>query len=484
MRNILNILDGSKNRFPYLVESTEYTDFLVPNQYVLLDTSETAQKIGEHCVVLSKSLDTLYRSTNTWQVGRFSEETQNYGFPDNIHKREITVIVPDYTPSTYDSSIAYAVDVVTRIGLTQIVLASKIFYRRELLSLPKPFQEAGYSYHQYITFEILDPWDLCYSDEYRTFREQFCYETDYTNNCGALLDIEITPVEENSSLTGWIPSTQYSSGRNLILLSERDSDYLTLNLEETVDQGRTIYRSTLNFNSAFDGDLRTYFAETYFLDIDYMIPEIVVMDTDNIYKLVDLPEDRGLSTIVEFTTDGLRFDSWNDYVEGMFLVSTFRLFSTEGTEVMDIKSNPLPLYPEKFSALVGEELIIDDTHMEITNLDVVNKIEKKIISVNRPDEYKSNIVKPVFYRAFPAESIELHSTVSFNIGVDLDQYKTKIDSFSIQIEGLTFPEVGRVPGYVLFKIDGEQLPKTNPTGTYYILDGEGVLVTTGKYSFS
>ena len=245
MRNVINILDGRDRKFPYLVESKEDHSILVPNPFKVLDTKQTEKLIGKGTIVISDGLDTLYRSTNTWQVGSFSEET-GVEFPDNIYNRTITVIVPDSNPSVYTDRLGYAVDVVTRIGLTKIVLASKIYTSAELLSLSRPFQEAGYDYHQYITIDILDPWDLCYSDEYSHFREMYCYETEYTNNCGALIDIEITPVEKNSTDDGWIPTDRYSPGRNLILLSERDSDYMTLNLEETHKNGRVLYRSSLN----------------------------------------------------------------------------------------------------------------------------------------------------------------------------------------------------------------------------------------------
>jgi hypothetical protein len=168
----------------------------------------------------------------------------------------------------------------------------------------------------------------------------------------------------------------------------------------------------------------------------------------------------------------------------MYIVATLRLFDSNDNEILDIKSNHIPITKERFSLLVGDELSIDDMDIQIENLDIVNKIEKRVVSISRPEEYKSNIIKPVFYRAYESDKIELHKTVTFNIGVDLDKYKSKIENFAIQIEGMSFPEVGRVPGYVIFKINGEKLPKSFPNGTYYILDGEGTMVTSGKYEYA
>lgn len=89
----------------------------------------------------------------------------------------------------------------------------------------------------------------------------------------------------------------------------------------------------------------------------------------------------------------------------------------------------------------------------------------------------------MFYRAFAADEIEIHDSVTFTISVDLDSYKTKSDSFSIQIEGKNFAEIGRVPGGVLFKINGAELPHENDNGRYYILDTYQELVTEGNYRY-
>jgi hypothetical protein len=184
----------------------------------------------------------------------------------------------------------------------------------------------------------------------------------------------------------------------------------------------------------------------------------------------------------------------------MYITETLKVFSTSKGENMAIRSNSIPLNKELFSYLVGEEMYIADIdttipeneeqdpdfvmNIDVTNIDAVNKIVKQVVNVSRPDDYKSNIIKPVFYHAYDTENIELHSGVTFNIGVDLDNYKSKVDTFSIQIEGMSFQEVGRVPGYVLFTIPGMKLPKANPSGTYYILDNKGIMVTKGKYEYT
>ena len=572
MRNVVNISNGDKI-FPFLIESSENRNYMVANEYHLVDVIQTSQEISEDTLVITdtpinkygpdNSVNLFYRKINNWGTSFFriqtngtdipedrlatQEEidivqstygdsisnilkrtihegtkviidgmkfTNKYGelfrlqryypdpdFPQMTNRRSVRLIVPDFAPHVYTPGTRYVVDIVTRIGIKKLVLASRVFTTDDLLTLPKPFQDAGFGYHQYIDIDILDPWDICYNDGYYRFRDTYCYESTMTNNCGAILDIDIGVVVDDTENPGWyIPSVEYASGRNLLLLSERDSDYMSLNL--SVDKFSTpmLFNTALVFNSAFDGNVTDYFRETYFMDIDRAVYEIVVMDDSNIYKMDNCEFSTDIPSAVDFLSTKLRFDSFSEYIEGMYITATLKVFSTSQDENMALRSNSIPLNKELFSYLVGEEMYIADIdttipeneeqdpdfvmNIEVTNIDAVNKIVKQVVNVSRPDDYKSNIIKPVFYHAYDTENIELHSGVTFNIGVDLDNYKSKVDTFSIQIEGMSFQEVGRVPGYVLFTIPGMKLPKANPSGTYYILDNKGIMVTKGKYEYT
>lgn len=485
MRNIINIRDRER-RMPYFIEVQEDSGVYVTNQFRLVSIESTTQVTGNdmtRIISLSNEDDPiLVRNENTWTYRLMPTETEYYGFPESINGMRLRLIVPDYSPSTYTDKLHYTLDISTRIGLKKIVLACMQFTEMDLLTLEHPFSSAGYDYHQYIDVDILNPWSLCYEDEYLTFRQMACGERVDTNNCGALLDVELNVVTTDDDVT-YIPSIQYSSGRNLMLINERDSDYMTLRLEDHITDGRISYDTVLEFNEAYDGDFKKYLSETYFIDAEYLIPELVLMDADHIYRIDDLPLDYSMNIQHGFNDDELRFDSMDEWISGMYLTATYRIFDASGNELMDIRSNDLPMTIDRFARLVGPKIIFDD-EMNITNLDIVNKIEKNIISVERPDDYKSNIIRPVFYRAYDAKDIILYNGVTFNVGIDLDQYKTKVTSFTLQVEGCSFSETGRVPGYIIFTVSGNQLPKENPTGTYYILGDNQELVTTGKYSYA
>jgi hypothetical protein len=48
---------------------------------------------------------------------------------------------------------------------------------------------------------------------------------------------------------------------------------------------------------------------------------------------------------------------------------------------------------------------------------------------------------------------------------------------------MKFKEIGTVPSGTIFKVIGSSLPQSSIEGTFYILDHNGDLVTTGKYTY-
>ena len=97
-------------------------------------------------------------------------------------------------------------------------------------------------------------------------------------------------------------------------------------------------------------------------------------------------------------------------------------------------------------------------------------------------DYKANIVKPVFVKVQEADSISLHRSVIENIVINLDKYKNKVDAFILKIGDANYYEIGRINTGIIFKIVGTSLPQEN--GLYYILNEDGELVTTGKYTIA
>ena len=120
--------------------------------------------------------------------------------------------------------------------------------------------------------------------------------------------------------------------------------------------------------------------------------------------------------------------------------------------------------------------------MNIHTYNVVNKITNEIVQIERPNESKTNILQPVFFRVKDTEVLTLHPIVTENISINLDDYKSKVEKFVLLIEGCRFEQIGANKYGILFKIGANRLPATAITGVYYILNENDELITTGKYN--
>jgi hypothetical protein len=152
-------------------------------------------------------------------------------------------------------------------------------------------------------------------------------------------------------------------------------------------------------------------------------------------------------------------------------------------------SNEIPITQDvyKYFIFAGENNLglvkLNLIDMNVINVNTVNKIQKNIIQLDRPKDYKSNITKPVYYRVRELAHLVVHPSVTENICLNLDKYKYLVDSFILKIEGVNFTEISRNPNGVVFKIVGNKLPNSSQTGTYYILNQDSELISTGKYTY-
>ena len=124
--------------------------------------------------------------------------------------------------------------------------------------------------------------------------------------------------------------------------------------------------------------------------------------------------------------------------------------------------------------------IIDN--MIIYNINAVNKTENVIRAIDATNDVKSNIIQPVFYKTRDLSNIVIHSDVTENICLNLDNYKSKVKMFYLKIEDVIFPEIGRTNAGVVFKVIGDKFATTLTSGTYYILNESSEVVTYGGYT--
>jgi hypothetical protein len=231
---------------------------------------------------------------------------------------------------------------------------------------------------------------------------------------------------------------------------------------------------------------RKYIQETYLLAGYVMKLEVIVQDDDNIYKAIEKTIDNPWQEIYR---EDLLFDSWEGFHDGMYIRSFLKLYLSEDREdaFIYLSSNRILLTQELFKYLVGENPInkvyLEALDMNNYTINAVNKIQHNIIQLDRPSDYKANIIKPIFFRSRELAKLIVHPAVTEYVCINLDQYKSKVDVFMLKIEDTIFVEYGRNPSGIVFKIVGNNLPNKITSGVYYVLNQDEELVTTGQYIY-
>ena len=158
---------------------------------------------------------------------------------------------------------------------------------------------------------------------------------------------------------------------------------------------------------------------------------------------------------------------------------------------MYIFSNDIPISQDVFKYLVidmNNDLqyinLEELKDMKQYNINAVNKIINNVIKVDKPGDSKSNIVQPIFFKSVDSNSIIIHPEVTQNICINLDRYKSKVSSFILKIEGVSFKQIASTSQGIIFKVIGNSLPNKKSEGVYYILDDNYELVTSGKYTYN
>lgn len=111
-------------------------------------------------------------------------------------------------------------------------------------------------------------------------------------------------------------------------------------------------------------------------------------------------------------------------------------------------------------------------------------IHRTVVNITSPttEGTREIITQPVFFRVHELGKLVIHPEVTENISLPLEAYKSSVRSFRLQVEGVVFREIGRQAGGVIFAVTGRSLPGTQTEGTYYILNENHELVTTGPYT--
>lgn len=508
MKNCINIL-GNNQSFPYIIEYVKNAKTSIGHNATDGDDILWDKYMG--VVRLFEGDVDYYRDNNDWYAVDRTNMTNQY-VPTLVRTSNIKIYIPTHSISTYIKNVRYGVALNTWINGVKVDLGTFIFRPTDTYAIPTgPIKRGNNEYYECVDFNIIDPFYLIYEDGWAEFRNKVCGEPLGLNCTHSALQVSLFVIDEYDNR--YMIKDEWIGGCTTFTVAE-DSDYLTLKLSPSYNP--VGFNFELSMNEVYD-NLLDYLYETY--SIDNISENNIAFDIDIKSKsaiMIKLDEDGNKINNIGATKYGQPyvskgayndvtkclvnnviwdninnagvikdyFSNWNNFEEGWNLVALMTVVNDAGDELLTLVSNEVPITQELFSKFTngGTEKILEEKDMIINTYNVVNKKVNEIVQIERPNESKANIIQPVFFRVKDLETLTLHPIVTENISINLDDYKSKVEKFTLLIEGCKFEQIGSNSYGILFKITANTLPADATTGTYYVLDENLELVTTGKYS--
>lgn len=486
----INII-GEQEIFTYIVEYQKETVGLIGDMgYSISDTNNHVYFFDE---------DTYIQNQNHWEKLTAVKETTH--IPNKYDYGTLKIYFPSHSIESYGAQGLYAITVGMRLSDKYVILGSKIINRTDSLACAKVKKYANQQYYESVSMDIIDPYDLMFNDRWNEFRKYICNEFQdgyLINSEGSNLYIALHPIQTSDN--GYIKHDKFTGGQNFINISQYSkSNYFSLHIFDNtktslkVDE-RPAIKFALKFNDVYNGDIKEYMKETYGVDEFDIKYSLLIGNKDNIY--VELSHDLTKEINCNFTKDQINennFHNWVGWEEGIYVVGSADIIDPEGDSILYTVSNQIPLTEDLYKYLLKTDdfvingyvinnVNLESVNMELKQINAVNKIENTIVQTTITNN-GTNMTVPVFYKSIELSESILHPAVTETICINLDNYKSKVDSFLIQIEGTKFKEIGRSTAGVFFKIIGNKLPKKISSGTLYILNQDSELVTTGKYKY-
>lgn len=192
--------------------------------------------------------------------------------------------------------------------------------------------------------------------------------------------------------------------------------------------------------------------------------------------------------------DGI-FDSWNQLPEHLIIQTRFidRVLGVE------IPGNFVIITKEWFKYMINDSGIWRLSKLTYTN-DNMKELELKNDNINfinninciiNKEDHKGQITgkitnntakliyRPIFYRTQDLQNVKIRKGYAQNIGINLAQYMTKVETFKIVIENTEYIEAGRNDIYVIFSIPANMLNSTS--GIYDIVNQDDEYISSGNW---
>lgn len=128
----------------------------------------------------------------------------------------------------------------------------------------------------------------------------------------------------------------------------------------------------------------------------------------------------------------------------------------------------------------------EDKKMDISYINFIDKITCTVRKKSDVNDIQSNrantrvLYKPIFFRTQDLQSISIRNGIKQNIGINLSEYMTKVETFRLKIGNVNVSESARNDIYVIFSIDASSLGSNS--GTYHISNQDDEYISSGKYT--
>jgi hypothetical protein len=197
---------------------------------------------------------------------------------------------------------------------------------------------------------------------------------------------------------------------------------------------------------------------------------------------------------IAWNINGL-FENWDQYPE-LFVIRCKFADKYIGKTVY---SNPVIITKEWFKYFINDSnksrIILENqqnkidkiSEMDLSKFNFIDKVKCTIKreaettqSISNGSSINKILYKPIFYRTYDLQNIQLVSGLTQNIGINLADYMTKVDTFKLTIDGHQYIESARNDIYVIFSIDTSLL--NSETGTYHIINQDDEYISSGSWS--
>lgn len=209
--------------------------------------------------------------------------------------------------------------------------------------------------------------------------------------------------------------------------------------------------------------------------------EIVTTTSKEEVDLVETEYQYPDDGIVSVDHENDTFTSFDQYSDNYYIQAQLTVYVDDEIFTI-IKSQPLVVTPDIFLKIINNLSYTNIYNMNFNTPRLINRTVQQVYEMTARTDSKSNIIQPVFFRTQPTGTITIHPSVIENICINLDAYKSQVDTFVLKINNSSFQETGRTNNGIIFCVDGSVLGSMKSSGIYYILNEDGVLVTTGEYT--